>query len=458
MKKVQAGALIFGLFLFVSGCGGGGGDSCNRFAQTGCDSGKVCEEVQGGTTGCFDPILVRGMVTNFATGAAIPNARVVALDANRSPISTVATTDASGNYEMTLYAARASDGTPVAADFTLRADAAGYQTFPAGVRQPIPINTSSAVAAQVVIKSLVVDSVLTDIGLIALEAGAGTAAIHGKAELTDTISGVLVVAESSPTAGFSAIADRTGDYKIFNLPAGNYTVNGYAQNANYAPGAVTLADGQDATVDLTLNEQAVGAVAGTVQIVNAPGGSKTSVILVVESTFDENLARGEMPPGLRMPDVSGAYQIDGVTSGRYVVLAAFENDGLVRDPDLSIGGTSILHILVQDGQTTNVDGFKVTAALEILSPGANGPEGVPAAPTLSWVDDSSEDSYHITVFDTFGTIVWEADEPKHTGDNPAVAYGGPLVPGMYYQFRVTSIKDGVPISQTEDLKGVFYVQ
>jgi hypothetical protein len=29
------------------------------------------------------------------------------------------------------------------------------------------------------------------------------------------------------------------------------------------------------------------------------------------------------------------------------------------------------------------------------------------------------------------------------------------MPGMIYQFRATSIKGGVPISQTEDLKGVF---
>ncbi|HQP36195.1 MAG TPA: hypothetical protein PLI95_13495 [Polyangiaceae bacterium] len=31
----------------------------------------------------------------------------------------------------------------------------------------------------------------------------------------------------------------------------------------------------------------------------------------------------------------------------------------------------------------------------------------------------------------------------------------PLSPGMYYQFRVVSMKGGVPISATEDLKGVF---
>ena len=43
----------------------------------------------------------------------------------------------------------------------------------------------------------------------------------------------------------------------------------------------------------------------------------------------------------------------------------------------------------------------------------------------------------------------------------AVPYGGPMEPGMYYQFRATSWRTpgGMPgpISTTEDLRGVFYV-
>ncbi len=35
--------------------------------------------------------------------------------------------------------------------------------------------------------------------------------------------------------------------------------------------------------------------------------------------------------------------------------------------------------------------------------------------------------------------------------------GPALVPGMYYQFRATSIKAGIAISRTEDLRGVFYL-
>jgi hypothetical protein len=40
-----------------------------------------------------------------------------------------------------------------------------------------------------------------------------------------------------------------------------------------------------------------------------------------------------------------------------------------------------------------------------------------------------------------------------------VPYAGKtLVKGMFYQFRAVSIKDTVPISATEDLRGVFIAQ
>ncbi|HLV67123.1 MAG TPA: hypothetical protein VKY73_14985 [Polyangiaceae bacterium] len=92
--------------------------------------------------------------------------------------------------------------------------------------------------------------------------------------------------------------------------------------------------------------QATATVTGNVQIVNAAGGSATSVILVVEDTFDRDAARGEVPRGLRAPrtgspNVTGAFTITGVPVGRYVVLAAYENDALVRDPNTKIAGTFV---------------------------------------------------------------------------------------------------------------------
>jgi hypothetical protein len=139
-----------------------------------------------------------------------------------------------------------------------------------------------------------------------------------------------------------------------------------------------------------------------------------------------------------------------------VVLAAFENDDLVRDPDTSIGGTDIVTIEVS-GADVEVDGFKVTEALAVVSPGAEQVETVEAPVTLTWADDSSEDSYLVEVYDALGERVWSAEGDFDPGGSaPAsVAYDGPLQPGMVYQFRATSLKDGVPLSTTEDLRGVF---
>ncbi len=109
-----------------------------------------------------------------------------------------------------------------------------------------------------------------------------------------------------------------------------------------------------------------------------------------------------------------------------------------------------------------VPGFKITGALDVVSPGAAGPEEVTGTPNFSWKDDSSEDGYEVVVFDTFGKEIWrKADVPRVTGSgNVTQAYGGPaLTPGQYYQFRAYSWRDKsggkTYISATEDLKGVF---
>jgi hypothetical protein len=192
---------------------------------------------------------------------------------------------------------------------------------------------------------------------------------------------------------------------------------------------------------------------------------------VVESTFSDTFVRGDVPRGLRTPltgppDVTGDFTIENVPAGDYVVLAAFENDDLVRDPDPNIAGTQIVHITMPTpGEAIEVaESFKVTEALPVISPGAEEPEAVSSAPTLTWGDDSSEDYYTVVVYDAYGELVWEDDNvPSVSGsDEVSVAYGGPMEQGMVYQFRATSWRSpgGTPgpISVTEDLRGVFYVE
>jgi hypothetical protein len=450
---------VFGTFALltlplVTGCGDDEPPpekkaECNFASGSGCEAGEVCEEVEGEKAQCFAPLVVSGRVFDLSDDAAIEGARVVARDANGAALSSVAITDAEGHYELRVPAKRLPGGEIADTDVTLRADATGFLTFPLAPRVALPIDLSTATG-----DPPEVASALTDVGLIPLP-DAARGSISGRV-LAERPGGTLVVA-----GGVTGIADRDGDYAIFNVPAGTVSVEGYLPGVNLEPEEVELAADEDvADVDLAVVSDANATVSGTVQIVNAPGGAMTSVILAVESTFVESIARGEAPPGFRAADVSGAWSIERVPNGRYVALAAFENDGLVRDPDTSIGGTDIVHFEVS-GSNVELEGFKVTEALVVISPGADEPEAVSGMFDLSWDDDSSEDTYDLTVYDALGELTWELSGIVGPTGNQAVVvpYEGPaLMPGMFYQFRATSIKDGVPISATEDLRGVFTAQ
>jgi hypothetical protein len=230
--------------------------------------------------------------------------------------------------------------------------------------------------------------------------------------------------------------------------------------------ATVTAGQQTKGVTLAASGAATANVTGDIQIVNPSQGSasSTSVVLVVDSTFNTTTARGEVPKGLRADNVSGAFTITGVPDGTYVVLAAFENDGLVRDPDTAIGGTAIQKVTVAGGITA-AGSFKVTGALATMSPGADGPEAVSSAtPTFTWADDSSEDGYDLSVFDGLGKVVWQSPSlPAVTGSSTVSAtYAGPALEPGYYQFRAASFrsKTGTKtyIAMTEDLRGVFIVK
>lgn len=420
--------------------------TCELGDPAACPAGQVCEEVDGGEPACFAPLVVEGIVYDTADDAGIEGARVVARDANGAALSTVAVSAPDGTYDLQVPSVRDADGVPVGDPFTLRADAAGYLSFPKAPRTAIPLDPADASEG-------ILSGAAADIGLLAIDA-TGLGSISGTVEAGEDSGGALIIA-----GGSTGISDRDGSFVVFNVSPGSVDVSGYLQGVDLEAVTVEVeADTVTEGVVLDASGPAEGSVSGNVQIVNAPGGAVTSVILVAEDTFDPDAIRGEAPAGLRAGDVTGDWSIEGVPDGRWVVLAAFENDELVRDPDTSIGGTQIVTVDVSGGAET-VDGFKVTEALEVLSPGADGVELVTAPLTLEWVDDSSEDEYLVEVFDALGELVWDTVVEGPRGNDPATAdYEGPLDPGMVYQFRATSVKDGVPISTTEDLKGVFQAE
>ncbi len=430
--------------------------SCSIEAQTGCGVGLVCEDVQGKDPTCLSPVSFKGKVIDAIDAMPIAGARVVARDANDAAVSPVAITAADGTYTLNVPAKRDADGKPLAAKLTLRADAAAYQTFPLAPRVALPIDVNTATG-----EPPVVQNASTDIALLPLENASNFGSIAGRVIVDGGLdlnpAGALVVA-----GGSTGVVDFKGNFVVFNVPAANgIDVRAYAAGLQVESAAIDVVAGKEtAGVELHIKSAATAKVSGSVQIVNGNGFSVTSVVLALKDTFVPDAARGEVPKGLRVGNVTGAYEFVGVPDGDYIILAAFENDGLVRDPDISIGGTSILDVTVSGGASVSKEGFKVTGALSTESPGKDAIDEVMGTPSFVWGDDSSEDHYEIRLFDAFGKKVWEnLAVPGVSGDKTVTAvYAGPaLLPGMIYQFRSTSIgKSGnIAISATEDLRGVF---
>jgi hypothetical protein len=471
----------------------GQGDACEPGDGTEDDSpcapGLACEPIDGTDDQyvCGAAVEIRGLVTDSASGDPIEGALVAALDASSAPVTDVAVTDACGAYVLPVSVRRTPDGefaeTP---KWTLSVSAQDYLPFPAGVRPALPIDIADAVpdpdaeptdsgdTAGETYTSDVIDNAATRVALIHLPSAEAGGAIVSGTVASDHAPGMLVVAEggSGPRASY-AIVDASGHYTLFNVPDGEVTLRGYRRGLEVEP-TVVMASGEPIEgVDLpvvTADVDDLATVDGSLSIVNAPGGSQTSVVLVPVSVYNDALERGPVPVGLRVPDppqdpnVSGQFGFEGVPSGTYKVLVAFENDLLVRDPDEGIAGTAILEIAVGMGERMDLqDGFKVTEALEVFGPGRDSPEVVDAQPVLTWADDSSEDGYEVVVFDALGELVWETTVPGVSGnDRVEVTYEGPaLEPGMYYQFRATSWRETggggerLYISRTEDLRGVF---
>lgn len=154
--------------------------------------------------------------------------------------------------------------------------------------------------------------------------------------------------------------------------------------------------------------------------------------------------------------MTGNWEIPNVPDGEYTVLVAWENDGLVLDPDTAIGGGTLVKVFVS-GADKDAGSFKLTGALDVESP----PDGATASlpVTFVWSDDSSEDHYEVEVFGQSGNLVYNnlLVPPVSGQPNVTHTYGGsPLSSGETYQFVAYAVSSASSrITRTENLRGVF---
>ncbi|HZZ85605.1 MAG TPA: hypothetical protein VFE30_13785 [Anaeromyxobacteraceae bacterium] len=471
--------------LAATACGGGGSSKpCDPVAQTGCASNQFCETKQAATAGapsttaCFAPVVISGTVTDPTTSPVtlLNDARVVALDSNHAPVSTVAVSAgvgaAAGSYQIAVRAARDSTGKPLQANVTLRADRQGNEPFPGGVRTALPIDLSTATNST---GTWVVSGPLTALQLLPIGVGAGQSFIQGSVSGLPSGAGALVVAEPvGGGSGLTGIADSSGAYSIYNLQQGaQYVVTAYTKGMNYAPVTTpALATGVNNVAALQPAAGTGATVAGGLTLING-AAAPFQATLVLQSTYNSNLDRGETPPGLTVSADSSGYSFAGVPDGKYVVLAPFGDYGDIRLLS-GTGNTAAPFVTVSGGvlQTAPAS-FKIAPAVDLVSIGGTSVSATPvvlsaASPVFVWQKanvDASAATYRVTVYDAFGNVAWgPIDQAAVSGTN-TITYKGPSQSGMAYQLRIVAIKEAItvpasytPLSQTEDLRGVFLFQ
>ncbi len=444
-----------------------GSRECALTDPASCAAPLVCEAVQGKTTGaCYPPVTLKGKVFDLSTASAISGAEVIATDEGGAPAAALTKTGTDGTFSLRVPSTRSDDkGTFVARRVLLRSQAKNYVPFPSGVRVALPIDTSAATHAKDTDPYLL-ESTATSIGLAPVAAAAqNLPSVSGTVEVAAGGDSVLLALENA-TLGRTTLSSTDGSFVFFNVPAGDYVISAFRKNQNYTPVTVSVASADLSGVSLKKATTATATLSGSVQLVAGANGAGTSVVLGLASTYLEALGRADTVPGLRAPEagtaptVTGSWSITGIPDGKYVVLAAFENDGNIRDPDPGISGTQLQRITVAGGaitQGSTSPSFKVTGAVDLVSPGKEGVEEVSATPTFTWGSYSNADGYQLKVFDTLGEQLWSKD----IADKGTVStvYAGPaLKAGYTYQWRLTAFRRLAPTSATEELRGLFVVK
>ena len=417
----------------------------------GCNNGKTVT------------IKIKGNVYSLVDKSAIKGAIVCAVNKADGTVSDMAVTGDNGSYTVEVTAEREGGNKPINEAWGLNASADKFMSVPSFIRPSIAVTIADFIPED---NNYTYSDALTDIGLAAINGTGELFTVSGRLGGED--AGAMVVLEgcSAPPCPYGYTA-KQGDFTIFNVPQKTYSAAAYKKDVSYETLSIDISsDTQNVVLKKKLGN-VTGTVSGSVNIVNPGQGDATSIVLVPESLFHETLKKGILVPGLRAPEsgdpnIKGAYTITGVPEGSYVVLAAFENDYLVRDPDPNIAGTQIVHVTMPDAGSydKSIDAFKVTGSLDIVFPGAgDAPDALSNLSEVVFVDDSSEDQYMLVLYNMYGDTIWEKTIPGQSGGaNVTVPYDGPaLENGVYYQWNVTSFHNGGPISTSEDLKGIFYV-
>lgn len=387
-----------------------------------------------------------GSISN-SNSATVSGATVIVFNANTNlPVASLST-DSNGSYSIQL----------APGSYYVKIYAQGYQSIPLPglTAVPLQVNANSTTAANFQMNNLTVANAGLISGKVATSSGSA-------------VSGVLVVAHWGSN-GYSSVSDDKGNYTIYNVPAGNYTVEGYIAAYNSDSVNTTVVSGSNpASANLTLTAGAPGSVSGMVTFLAT--ANKEVDISIINPYTKESI------PGLTTTTVHQTYSLSNVPNGYYIARASYKNDAIVMDPDW----------ILKNGQPTvtvsnsaaTVD-FSVTGSVLLNSPTNDPSSTAPfkisgTSATFTWTAYPSTSDYAVEVDDENGNVIWGGFSGSGSAitrnvtvpaSQTSIQYnsdgkGQALQAGHYYRWKIYACKNTVDvpswklISASEDQMGL----
>ena len=393
---------------------------------------------------------VEGTIINTQGGASLASANIEFFNAiDNSPTSYSTSSGADGKYSISITA-----GT-----YLIMISKQGYNSVPPIGIIAVPVVITAGV--KTIASYQMVASSVSNAGYVTGRVLDGST----------PKSGVLTIVSGNGST-FSGTTNTNGNFTIYNIPAGSYSVKGYLASYNSTSVNISVTQNTKAiTADIVLSSGATGAVSGNVGFL-ATNNIDVDVSLVIPGT-------NSTIPGLTVKTSGGTYSMSHVPNGTYIARASWSNDNKVVDPDWILKNGEAYVTINSNSVILN---FSLTGAVQINSPSNALTTTIPfdvstITPAFSWNPYSSSDYYVIEVMDMNGATVWGGisgipltRKVMVAKTQTTVTYnfdgtGQPLQNGRTYRWRIYASKDdsGQPlgwklISASEEQMGLFNVK
>lgn len=348
--------------------------------------------------------IVRGVwaVDRSVDDSAVNNASISVYD-EKNIIIIRGETDAFGEFEYSL-----SPGS-----YYVKVAAQGFN--------PVPLPGQDSVPFEIFDNQLTTESIALDTHQNAGNTGQISGFLETPAPDSSGVSGVLVVAkDATQNLSVSGISGPDGDYDLFNIDPGSYTLSVYRAGYREKSDPVTvdvIADGNQEQIDIEIEMHKNADLSGQVTFLAVENGV-IDITLIHPDTLDTI-------PGLSTQnDSNNTYLLEAVPPGTFIAWASFRNDGYVMDPD-RISKFGLPQVSFTEVSPDQIQDFEVTGAVTIISPTNEASLVVPedvntSSPTFTWEKYPSAKEYVIEVFDAQGNTIWGGFDTNGVVQHPQI--------------------------------------